>query len=47
MAQCIFIIESNNHMVLSHRYLNYNDNAYIVILYDISNNCIIIRYLGS
>jgi hypothetical protein len=45
MAQCIFIIESNNHMVISHMYLNYN--AYIVILYDISNNCIIIRYLGS
>jgi hypothetical protein len=47
MAKCIFIIESNNHMILSHMYLNYNNNAYIVILYDMSINCHIIRYLGS
>jgi hypothetical protein len=41
MAQCIFIIESNNHMVLSPMYLYYNDNAYLVILYHIN---VIIRY---
>jgi hypothetical protein len=33
MTQCIFIIESNNPMVLFPMYLNYNDNAYLVIFY--------------
>jgi hypothetical protein len=41
MTRCIFIIESNNPMVLSPMYFNYNDNAYLVILYHIN---VIIRY---
>jgi len=31
MAQCIIIIESNNHMVLTPMYVNYNDNALMPI----------------
>jgi hypothetical protein len=41
MAQWIFIIKSNNLIVLSPMYLNYNDSAYLVILYHIN---VIIRY---
>jgi hypothetical protein len=35
MTQCIFVIESNNPIVIFPMYLNYNKNAYLVILYHI------------
>lgn len=31
MAQCIFIIESNNPIVISPIYVNYNDNVLMSI----------------